>query len=520
MSKASTNKTNLGVVASTATIGHVLTKNPAAAIGWAAGGGGGGGGAELLLTDWRSVVEDFGAVGDGVADDTNAFKNALAAAALNGYTIYIPAGTYNLTDTLRIDAAAKPFALVGQHRDLVTLKRAGAYALSVLDFRICNGVYLRDFTVDGGRAAFGAAGQGVGLNQCNNGTVERLRVVNYTNTAVTFSTDGVPANVYYNNHIRDCIADGGGLAANGFNLAQTTFGSLTGCIVQNLLTTGLGTMFNLGGGSAYCTLGDCSGEGGAVGLSMGFGGSFSGPAHCVAQNVALRDAQRLIRIRATTHCSVLNISGDMKERAGGVFLDCDSNSDFNTFTNLAARGLAVDGKLVTFTAATGNSIHFGSFRDEFSTTLPWIEFGSGSNNNSLRIDAVSPEGTPTTTHEILGGAAALSNLVALTSRVQTSAKTLAAGAITIERGVEVCTLDTEAAAASDDLDTITATGARDGQMLVLRTTAAGRDVVVKNNTGNILLGADFLLSTNTDAVTLMWSAATSRWLGISTSNNA
>lgn len=43
-------------------------------------------------------VKDFGAVGDGVADDTAAINAALAAAA--GSTVYVPAGTYVVTSTL------------------------------------------------------------------------------------------------------------------------------------------------------------------------------------------------------------------------------------------------------------------------------------------------------------------------------------------------------------------------------------------------------------------------------------
>jgi hypothetical protein len=47
-------------------------------------------------------VKDFGAVGDGVADDTAAIQAAIAGSP-TGSTVYFPAGTYFVTDTILID---------------------------------------------------------------------------------------------------------------------------------------------------------------------------------------------------------------------------------------------------------------------------------------------------------------------------------------------------------------------------------------------------------------------------------
>lgn len=53
---------------------------------------------ENKLSEYVSV-KDFGAVGDNAADDTDAFKDAIAAISA-GQTLYVPPGTYKLTDTL------------------------------------------------------------------------------------------------------------------------------------------------------------------------------------------------------------------------------------------------------------------------------------------------------------------------------------------------------------------------------------------------------------------------------------
>ncbi|MFC5531554.1 glycosyl hydrolase family 28-related protein [Cohnella yongneupensis] len=64
------------------------------------GGGGGGGGA----TNTGTVnVKDYGAKGDGVADDTVAIRNAIAYAESSGnLNVLFPGGTYKITDTIKL----------------------------------------------------------------------------------------------------------------------------------------------------------------------------------------------------------------------------------------------------------------------------------------------------------------------------------------------------------------------------------------------------------------------------------
>eukprot|EP00955_Chlamydomonas_euryale_P084106 363925-Chlamydomonas_euryale.AAC.27 len=49
----------------------------------------------------RTDVRDFGAVGDGVADDSEALEAAAKATPRNG-VLYLPAGTYRLTRVLKL----------------------------------------------------------------------------------------------------------------------------------------------------------------------------------------------------------------------------------------------------------------------------------------------------------------------------------------------------------------------------------------------------------------------------------
>lgn len=47
-------------------------------------------------------VKDFGAVGDGITDDTDAIQTAAAYAVANGRSLYIPAGTYLMAGTVTV----------------------------------------------------------------------------------------------------------------------------------------------------------------------------------------------------------------------------------------------------------------------------------------------------------------------------------------------------------------------------------------------------------------------------------
>lgn len=92
-----------------------------------------------------------------------------------------------------------------------------------------------------------------------------------------------------------------------------------------------------------------------------------------------------------------------------------------------------------------------------------------------------------------------------------STLTIAAGVVTITRSHHV--IDTEAAAASDDLDTIN--GGVNGDLLFIRPVSDARTVVVKDGTGNIQLPAgDLTLDDDEDGVMLIYDGT--NWMQVKT----
>ena len=78
-------------------------------------------------------------------------------------------------------------------------------------------------------------------------------------------------------------------------------------------------------------------------------------------------------------------------------------------------------------------------------------------------------------------------------------------------------IETEGAAATDDLDTINSDNAVEGQLLVIKPVSGSRTVVVKNGTGNLEIGSDFTMSFLDDVITLIWSGT--NWIELSRANN-
>jgi hypothetical protein len=78
-------------------------------------------------------------------------------------------------------------------------------------------------------------------------------------------------------------------------------------------------------------------------------------------------------------------------------------------------------------------------------------------------------------------------------------------------------INTEAAAASDDLDTIN--GFTDGMQLYLRAASSSNTVVLKDETGNLVLAGDFSMDNGDDIIHLIYDGTSGKWKEVSRSDN-
>ncbi len=100
----------------------------------------------------------------------------------------------------------------------------------------------------------------------------------------------------------------------------------------------------------------------------------------------------------------------------------------------------------------------------------------------------------------------------LESELPVTSYTIATGVLTPLRDalITVVNVDTQGAAASDDLDTITTTDYATGDLIIFRGAATGRVVTFKNATGNIFLAnsLDFATGASTRSITLQYVSGT------------
>lgn len=90
-------------------------------------------------------VQDYGAVGDGVSDDTAAFVACIAAMS-RGQTMYLPKGVYVVTSTLTIN---KSINIVGESKfDSIIYASGFGTDASVLDFTGTTGARIQDLRME------------------------------------------------------------------------------------------------------------------------------------------------------------------------------------------------------------------------------------------------------------------------------------------------------------------------------------------------------------------------------------
>lgn len=178
-------------------------------------------------------VQEYGAAGDGVTDDTAEINAAVAAAELaGGGVVYLPEGTYLISSEILIDD--DHVTVCGAGRSATIIKTTGNH--SIIRASAAVGVTVRDLQVLGDGDAAKTLQRGINFGGVTDGLVHNVWVKNA-------GYDGI---LLLNNNTRcsvsDCRVSGcqdDGINIGGDNASDTVGCSVTGCVVSDCANTGI-----------------------------------------------------------------------------------------------------------------------------------------------------------------------------------------------------------------------------------------------------------------------------------------
>jgi hypothetical protein len=204
-------------------------------------------------------VKDFGAVGDGVADDTAAIQTALTYAAANYRDLHFPAGNYRVTSNVTVPLTVnnqRGYRLTGEGKDYETIitldgaavttgftfasSGAGTYQfwgeISGIKF-VCTNSAARALTFNYAHAPYiigcafsGAAGTALLLQNCNQPVVEKCFFINNGSALLAqVRLDLCTAVSWRDNY----IASGNSGAISGIDIDRVNTGLFSGGAIES-----------------------------------------------------------------------------------------------------------------------------------------------------------------------------------------------------------------------------------------------------------------------------------------------
>jgi hypothetical protein len=262
----------------------------------------------------------------------------------------------------------------------------------------------------------------------------------------------------------------------------------------------LGNTSNLG---ASCRIDDSKL---AVKAAMPIGWAEDATSYGTMDVLLYRDAANTLALRNSTNAQTFRVY-NTEDTSLTNYERVDMAWDSNTFKIRTAKGGTGTGRGITIEAVDSTLINLISGRVAVSSGR--ITMGGG---EDVSLDRTAAGNLKLTSD----GGTTYGQWTASTSITpRKSELTIATGAITVTGGYH--DVDTEADAASDDLDTIS--GGADGMRLVLRANNSGRTVVVKDGTGNIQCAGDMSLDNIQDTIELIYDGVQTAWLEVGRSDN-
>lgn len=483
-----------------------------------------GSGNSRTVNTYVASAKDYGAIGDGITDDSQAIKAAFNATAAAGGELYIPAGVYFLNSGLvALQNCVNGFTVRGAGSG-VTILRKGSVSGTIIDLRNCSNVTITDLAIECRHSIVGGSVHGFSSTGGHDITVERVSVSD--SIAASFVATGYTGTRTERAVFRQCIAR---LAPFGFIISSAIGSSILDSFAYTIKERGPdpGTTayaFEIKSPCTGCTIQNCYAEDSTVASAFGW------------QNDGITETSSVVNIRCT-NCYKAFVGSYMRNNlvsnivvsltGSGCAIQLGNNSTRNSFEDITIKNLGAGGTASAFCAAGANvaynTAHFNEI--DYANTVRSQSLGSftaGTNHNTVLYDSLTDTGAIVTSpypYVLNNGDA--TNIVSIANLHNRQSLVIASDAVALANGfVDSIQVDTEGSTASDNLATIN--NGMDGQTITITQNDAARNVVVLSGVGNIVLanGVDMDLAGITSTLTLIYTSRASKWLEVSRSANS
>lgn len=139
--------------------------------------------------DYVNVI-DFGAIGNGVADDTVAINATVNAVVANGGgTIFFPAGTYLITAPISQETGANEINFIGDGVGTTTIKTSSLATTNMLVIRNCSNFSIKNLTIDPNNSPSTGATPYFPcyIFNCTNFSIDNVQVLHYEYQGMTIA---------------------------------------------------------------------------------------------------------------------------------------------------------------------------------------------------------------------------------------------------------------------------------------------------------------------------------------------
>jgi hypothetical protein len=337
-------------------------------------------------------VKDFGAVGDGVTDDTAAVQNAIAAAQAVSGAVKFPYGTYKITSSLtvgnQVDIIGERGAVLKRYADIQIMNITGTYVrVSSLDFDGNKATFpsptytgvaiifvtgsfnvIEDCDIYNGNAQgialdgqsttcqfnmvhdnyiWGCSGVGVSQSKSTDNVIANNTIRNNGYEGIT--VDNASYRTVVNGNRLDGNCNAGGVASIGMDSASLN--SITGNVITATGSSlpGIKTQNNIAGSSYNIITGNTLIDGGAYGIHLYANGTYTSNHNVITGNVIRGFSTSAVQL--DSGCNNNTVTGNHSDKLvvdnGFNNLKQTGSVAFRAYNNTLRSNVTGDGTLYT-----------------------------------------------------------------------------------------------------------------------------------------------------------------------------